>query len=139
MRKTLALAGFAVALGFGAPAVAQAAVTLPASLAVQGDATLQLVGHKNHHGYHGGHHRGHGQAYHHRPPKVVYHRNYRPWSHWRPHVVQRYRYHSFGPPAYYHAHPRYGDYYHVRARDRNNVALWLGISAITGAILFSSY
>ncbi|PKQ06888.1 MAG: hypothetical protein CVT72_05075 [Alphaproteobacteria bacterium HGW-Alphaproteobacteria-11] len=138
MRKILALAGIAVALGFGAPAVAQAAVTVSPFVVVQGDATLQFVGHKKHHGYHGrSYHRG--QAYQYRAPKVVYHRNYRPWSHWRPHVTQRSSYHSFGRPAYYHAHPRYGDYYHVRARDRNNVAVWLGISAITGAILFSSY
>ena len=140
MKRILALAGLAVALGFGAPAVAQAAVVLPVSAGIQGDATLHLIhGKKHHHSYHGGHHRGHGQAYHHRPPKVVYHRNYRPWSHWRPKIVHQYHYHSFGAPVYYHAHPRYGDYYHVQARDRNNVALWLGISAITGAILFSAY
>ncbi|MCW5548789.1 MAG: hypothetical protein KIT44_07480 [Opitutaceae bacterium] len=141
MRKTLALAGLAVALGFGAPAVAQAAITLPASVAVQGDATLQLVGHKkHHHNYHGrSHHRGHAHYHHRNPPKVVYHRNYRPWSHWQPRVVKHHRYRSFGTPVYYHAHPHYGDYYYVSARDRQNMMLWIGVSAITGAIPFSHY
>jgi len=148
MRRTLALAGLAVALGFGAPAMAQAAVTLPASVALQGDATLHLAGGNKHHNNYNRHgdHRGYhdydrydDHAYHHRPPKVVHRHRHRPWSHWQPHVVHTYHYHSFGAPVYYQAHPQYGAYYHVRARDRNNVALWLGISAITGAILFSSY
>lgn len=140
MRKTLALAGLAVVLGFGAPAVAQAAVVLPVSVGVHGDASLHLVhGKKHHHGYRGrGHHRGHVHHYHHRPPKVVHH-HHRPWSYWQPQVVHHHHYHSFGAPVYYDAHPRYGSYYHVRARDRNNVAIWIGVSAITGAILFSHY
>ena len=35
--------------------------------------------------------------------------------------------------------PGDGYYYRVRARDRDDVLLWIGISAITGAILFSNY
>lgn len=156
MKKLLVLAGLATALGLAVPAAAQA-VTIAPAVGVQGGTQIQLAGgkhgHHGHHGYRG--HRGHGRhhyggpayryrppAVHHyyRPPPVVHHYHHapRPWSYWQPYVV-RHHYHSFGAPVYYSGHPHYGQYYRVRARDRNNVAVWLGISAITGAILFSNY
>lgn len=158
MKRFLVLAGFTAALGLAAPVPAQAVTVVPA-LAVQGGAQVELVrgNDHRHHGrgydrHRGGpgyghrppppryHHRPPPPRYHHRPPPVVHHYHHapRPWAHWRPYVV-RHHYHSFGAPVYYTNHPHYGHYYRVRARDRNNIAVWLGISAITGAILFSNY
>lgn len=147
MKRFLVLAGLATSLGLAVPVAAQAVTIVPA-VGVQGGAQLQLAGgkhgHGGYHGHHGGpryHHRPPAVHHYYRPPPVVYH-HYRPaprpWAYWQPYVV-RHHYHSFGPPVYYTGHPHYGDYYRVRARDRHNVAVWLGISAITGAILFSTY
>lgn len=137
MKKLAILAGFAAALGLAVPAQA-----VPAKPAVQtgGAGMVELVHGKKHHHHHNYKRHNAHRHYHHRPP-VVHHHHYhqvRPWTYWRPHVV-RYHYHSFGPPVYYSSHPHYGPYYRVRAHDRSNVALWLGISAVTGAILFSQY
>lgn len=133
MNKFVVSAGLAAALGFALPAPANA-VSVSSALGVQAGTQVELV-----HGY------KHGHGHHHRhyapPPRVVHHyhhRQVRPWSHWRPYVV-RHHYHSFGAPVYYSSHPSYGPYYRVRAYDRSDVALWLGISAITGAIIFSQY
>jgi len=144
MKRFLVLAGLATSLGLAVPVAAQAATIAPA-VGVQGGVQLQLAGGKHGHGgYHGGpryHHKPPPPRHYYRPPPVVHHHYHpapRPWAYWQPYVV-RYHYHSFGPPVYYTGHPYYGDYYRVRARDRHNVAVWLGISAITGAILFSTY
>lgn len=148
MKQLLVLAGLATALGLAVPAAAQAVVIAPA-VGVQVGTEVQLAGGKHGHGYHGYdrhrggpryHHRPPPARYYHRPPPVVHHYHHapRPWAYWQPYVVQHH-YHSFGAPVYYTDHPHYGHYYRVRARDRHNVAVWLGISAITGAILFSTY
>ncbi|MBO6633409.1 hypothetical protein [Parvibaculum sp.] len=131
MKKFVVSAGLAAALGFALPATANA-VSVTSAIGVQTGTQVELV-----HGYK---HR-HGHQRHYAPPRVVHHyhhRQVRPWAHWRPYVV-RHHYHSFGAPVYYSSHPTYGPYYRVRAHDRSDVALWLGISAITGAIIFSQY
>ena len=145
MKNFVVSAGLAAALGFAVPSAANA-VTLTSAIGVQTSAQVELVhGYKNGHGHRQG--RGYdSRGYDHRrhyapPPRVVHqyhHRQVRPWTHWRPYVVQHH-YHSFGAPVYYSSHPNYGPYYRVRAHDRSDVALWLGISAITGAIIFSQY
>lgn len=143
MKKLVILAGLAAALGLAAPVAAQAVSVKPAIGADARSAVELVHGKQYHHNRHNAHrhykrHNAH-RYYSHRPPVVVHHHHQvRPWSHWRPYVV-RYHYHSFGAPVFYASHPHYGPYYHVRAYDRSNVALWLGISAITGAILFSNY
>lgn len=132
MSKFVVSAGLAAALGFALPASANAVSVMP-QVSGQTGAQVELV-----HGYRHGH--GHSRYYA-TPPRVVHHyhhRQVRPWAHWRPYVV-RHHYHSFGAPVYYSSHPSYGPYYRVRAHDRSDVALWLGISAITGAIIFSHY
>ncbi|MDX5367245.1 MAG: hypothetical protein LPK88_12440 [Alphaproteobacteria bacterium] len=140
MKKLVVLAGLAAALGLAAPAAAQAVSVKPV-IGADARSAVELV-----HGNHYNHNRHHAykrhnayRHYYNHPPRVVYrHHKVRPWVHWRPYVVQHH-YHGFGAPVYYSSHPHYGPYYHVRAYDRSNVALWLGISAITGAILFSNY
>lgn len=142
MKKLVILAGLAAALGLAAPAAAQAVSVKPA-IGADARSAVELVHGKHHHRHnthrHYQRHNAH-RYYTHRPPAVVYHHHHhvRPWAHWRPYVV-KHHYHGFGAPVYYSSHPHYGPYYHVRAYDRSNVALWLGISAITGAILFSNY
>lgn len=136
MKKFVVSAGLAAALGFAFPAAANA-VTLAPAVNVETGVQVELAhGYKNRHGHAYGHNRHYAP-----PPRVVHryhHRQIRPWRHWRPYVVQHH-YHSFGAPVYYSSHPTYGPYYRVRAHDRSDVALWLGISAITGAIIFSQY
>jgi hypothetical protein len=132
MNKFVVSASLAAALGFAFPAAASA-VTLASAVTVHAGTQVELAHGSRH--YHG--HRRHYAP----PPRVVHrdhHRQVRPWTHWRPYVVQHH-YHSFGAPVYYSSHPTYGPYYRVRAHDRSDVAIWLGISAITGAILFSNY
>ena len=140
MKKRVVLAGLAAALGIAAPAAAQAVSVKPV-IGTDARSAVELVHGKHYH--HNSHHtyKRHNayRYYHHRPPTVVYHHHQvRPWAHWRPYVV-RHHYHGFGAPVYYASHPHYGPYYRVRAYDRSDVALWLGVSAITGAILFSDY
>ncbi|MCF8470560.1 MAG: hypothetical protein K9G30_07230 [Parvibaculum sp.] len=141
MKRLFAIAGLASVLGLAAPVAAGAASLIPA-IGVNGGAEVQLVrgGQDRYHS--NGHDRSRSRrndGYDNRRSQGFYGRHEaRPWGHWRPYVERRH-YHSFGAPVYYRHHPRYGDYYRVRARDRNNVAVWLGISAITGAILFSTY
>lgn len=139
MKTKIIAAGLAAALGLTTPMVAEAAV-----VDLNAGATVQLArnggyGHGHGHGYGHGHYDGPRGYYGHRAPPVVVHRPApRPWSYWRPRVVERH-YYVVGQPTYYSTHPSYGPYYRVRARDNNDVLLWLGISAITGAILFSNY
>jgi hypothetical protein len=138
MWKIVASAGLATVLGFAMlPASAYAMPAKPA-VSLQGSGLVTEAHGRNHH-YHKQHHH-HGKRYYRPPPPVVYHHHQqvRPWNYWRPQVMRRH-YHSFGAPVYYNAHRHYGPYYRVRAHDRSDVALWLGISAITGAILFSHY
>lgn len=142
MKTKIVSAGLAVALGLSTPMVAEAAI-----VKVETNAQVELARHHNHNRYDHGykrnysspkHYSGHGY-YDHRSPAASYHHSrVRPWSYWQPYAA-RHHYHSFGQPVYYASHPSYGPYYRVRAHDRSNVALWLGISAVTGAILFSNY
>ncbi|HCX67663.1 hypothetical protein [Parvibaculum sp.] len=134
MNKFVVSTGLAVALGFAFPAAASA-VTLAPAANVQAGTQVELA-HGSKHRHMHGHHRHYAS-----PPRGAHryhHQQVRPWTHWRPYVVQRH-YHRFGAPVYYSSHPTYGPYYRVRAHDRSDVAIWLGISAITGAILFSNY
>lgn len=151
MKTQIMSAGLAAVLALSMPMAAEAAI-----VNVETSAQVQLARHDNHNRYNRydrhdryddryrhdykaqKHYRGQGY-YDHRPPAASYHRHQvRPWSYWQPYAV-RHHYHSFGQPVYYASHPSYGPYYRVRAHDRSNVALWLGISAVTGAILFSNY
>ncbi|MFN4228383.1 hypothetical protein [Parvibaculum sp.] len=135
MKRNVVLVGLAAALGLAALPVPANAVAIAPAIGVNGAAQVELAHGYNHHR----HHRSHG--YHHAPPPVVHHyhhRKVRPWAHWRPYMV-RHHYYVVGQPVYYSSHPHYGPYYRVRARDRDDVLLWIGISAITGAILFSNY
>ena len=79
------------------------------------------------------------KAYRNAPYKRYYHspvRTYRHgarhWNHWQPRLHARH-YYGFGAPTYY------GDHYRVYAYDRDDRLVWLWISAVTGAILFSGY
>tara|TARA_R110002110_G_scaffold168566_12_gene370125 strand:+ start:2666 stop:3175 length:510 start_codon:yes stop_codon:yes gene_type:complete len=168
MKKIFAITAFASALGLVTPAAAEIGRLVPA-IDVNTGAQVQLAGGYGHGGHGGGHnnyrggghnnyrggghnnyrgggysngHRNYGGGHYDSSPArhggSAYRGNVRSWGHWRPYVERR-QYHSFGAPTYYRHHPRYGDYYRVRARDRHNVAVWLGISAVTGAILFSNY
>lgn len=137
MKTKIISAGLAAALGFSTPMAAEAAL-----VNVETSAHVELARHDRYddHYYKGPkHYRGHGYYYDHRPPVVVHRGHPRPWSHWRPYVVERHHYYVVSEPVYYSSHPHYGPYYRVRARDRDDVLLWIGISAITGAILFSNY
>lgn len=138
MKKNVVVAGLVAALGLAALPASANAVAIAPAIGVNAAAHVELA-----HGYHHDHRRYHAHPRYHRhyrpaPPPVHYHRQVRPWSYWRPYVVQRH-YYVVGQPTYYSTHPSYGPYYRVRARDNNDVLLWLGISAITGAILFSNY
>lgn len=154
MKRLFAIAGLASVLGLAAPVAAGAAALIPA-IGINGGAEVQLVkdSHDRYNGkgydrsrsrHNGGHDYERSRSRHndgyddHRSRRSYGRHEARSWGHWRPYVERRH-YHSFGAPTYYRHHPRYGDYYRVRARDRNNVAVWLGISAVTGAILFSNY
>ncbi|PKP67464.1 MAG: hypothetical protein CVT83_08440 [Alphaproteobacteria bacterium HGW-Alphaproteobacteria-5] len=167
MKKILAIGALASALGVAMPAAAEAGLLTPA-VGINGGAEVQLVkdGHdrynskgydrsrsrhndgrddynsrsRHDNGYDNHRSRSqHDNRYNdHRSQRSYSRGEARSWGHWRPYVERRH-YHSFSAPTYYRHHPRYGDYYRVRAHDRNNVAVWLGISAITGAILFSNY
>ncbi|MDZ4379793.1 MAG: hypothetical protein U0942_00460 [Parvibaculum sp.] len=142
--QILSAAALAAALGLSLPMTAEAAI-----VNVETNAQVELVRHDNHNRYNHGYshnyrhsspkyYRGHGYNQY-RPPSASYRSHQvRPWSYWQPYAA-RHHYHSFGQPVYYASHPSYGPYYRVRAHDRSDVALWLGISAITGAILFSNY
>lgn len=139
MWKIVASAGLATALGFAMlPASAVAMPAKPAISLPESGLVTQVHGRRHHpHSKHD----HHGKRYYRPPPPppaVYHHHQVRPWTYWRPYVMQHH-YHSFGAPVYYKTHPHYGPYYRVRAHDHSNVALWLGISAITGAILFSHY
>ena len=141
MKKIFAITAFASALGLVTPAAAEIGRLVPA-IDVNTGAQVQLAGGYGHGGHGGGHNNYRGGGHYDSSPArhggSAYRGNVRSWGHWRPYVERR-QYHSFGAPTYYRHHPRYGDYYRVRARDRHNVAVWLGISAVTGAILFSNY
>lgn len=147
MKTQIMSAALAATLGLSMPMTAEAAL-----VKVETNAQVELV-RNDHYGHHyksPQHYRGHGsshyspnyyggRSYHHQPPPAAYHhRQVRPWSYWRPYAT-RHHYHSFGQPVYYASHQSYGPYYRVRAYDRSDVALWLGISAVTGAILYSNY
>ncbi len=132
MKKNVVVAGLVAALGLAALPASANAVAIAPAIGVNAAAHVELA-----HGYHRDHRRYH-RHYRPAPPPVHYHRQVRPWSYWRPYVVQRH-YYVVGQPTYYSTHPSYGPYYRVRARDNNDALLWLGISAITGAILFSNY
>lgn len=136
MWKIVASAGLAAALGMAVLPASAHAMPMKPAISLQGSGLVTEV-HGRHHHYKGRHH---GQRHYRPRPPVVYHHHQqvRPWTYWRPYVVRRH-YHSFGAPVYYTTHPHYGPYYRVRAHDRSDAALWLGISAITGAILFSHY
>jgi len=139
MWKIVASAGLATALGFAMlPASAVGMPAKPAISLPESGLVTQVHGRRHHpHSKHD----HHGKRYYRPPPPppaVYHHHQVRPWTYWRPYVMQHH-YHSFGAPVYYKTHPHYGPYYRVRAHDHSNVALWLGISAITGAILFSHY
>ncbi len=138
MKKNVVVAGLVAALGLAALPASANAVAIAPAIGVNAAAHVELAhGYHNHHRHYRHHPRYH-RHYRPAPPPVYYHRQVRPWSHWRPYVVQRH-YYVIGQPTYYSTHPSYGPYYRVRARDRDDVLLWLGISAITGAILFSNY
>lgn len=133
MMKNVVVAGLAAAIGLGALPASASAVAIVPAVGVNAAAHVELA-----HDYRYDHPR-YNRHYRPAPPPMHYHhRQVRPWSHWRPYVVQRH-YYVVGQPVYYSSHPSYGPYYRVRARDNNDVLLWLGISAITGAILFSNY
>lgn len=81
----------------------------------------------------------HYKTYHNAPYARYYNhpvRTYRPgvrhWDYWQPRVAA-YHYYGFGTPVYY------GDHYRVYAYDRDDRLVWLWISAVTGAIIFSGY
>lgn len=67
-----------------------------------------------------------------RAPVRAYRPGVRHWDYWQPRLYARH-YYGFGSPVYY------GDHYRVYAYDRDDRLVWLWISAVTGAILFSGY
>jgi hypothetical protein len=109
MKKFLAIAGVATMLLAAAPLTAEAA---------------PYNNHGSSHSYNNGpSHRG--PAVHHQQPR-------REFSHWRP-GLERSHYRGFSHPVYSNG------YYRVHARDNHNRLVLLTISAITGAIIASSY
>lgn len=72
------------------------------------------------------------QAERHHERAVARHFRHREFRHWR-RGLERAHYRNFSAPVYYDG------YYQVRAHDRDNRAVFLMISALTGAIIASSY
>jgi Ni/Co efflux regulator RcnB len=111
MKKFLAIAGVATMLLAAVPLAAEAA-------------PYNNHGQQQSRNYHAG-------PSHSRP--AVHHQQVRrDFNHWRP-GLERSHYRSFSNPVYSNG------YYRVRARDNHNRLVLLTISAITGAIIASSY